>query len=170
MTTTLYPNLNQGRNSIEIVDSRNTPLGIMDYGDVTRQRLIHRTVAVLLRDSIGRFLLSFQAGSGWTFSSIAPVPAGLSCETCAINTLRKRWNLDTRIQPIGLYPPCVENQQSFVAVFEARLPTEMAAELTIELERHLLLDYDELKGLNTHFNDMLMPYMRIALQNGYIRP
>jgi hypothetical protein len=161
---------NQARTSVEIVDGRNTPLGVMDYEDAARQHLPHRSVAILLRDAAGRFLLSFQEKSGWGFSSLAPVPAGQSCETCAAAALREQWGLRTRILPIGMYPPCGENGHSFVAAFEARLPLSAAAELTDAPERHLLLDYDELKGLNTHFGDVLSPYMRIVLQNGFLRP
>ncbi|MDR2744306.1 MAG: NUDIX hydrolase [Desulfovibrio sp.] len=167
---TLRPAPRQVRDSIEIVDDRNTPLGVMDYGDVLLQSLLHRAVAILLRDAAGRFLLSFRKKSGWGFSSVAPVPARQSCETCAALTLRKHWGLQTRILPVGVFPPCRENGRSFVAAFEARLPFAAATALTGEPERHLLLDYDELKGLSAHFGDMLSPYMRVVLQNGYIRP
>lgn len=168
--STLRPDLNQFCGGIEIVDDRNMPLGVMDYEAVVLQRLLHRSIAILLRDAAGRFLLSHQKKSGWSFSSVAPVPAGQSCETCAAMTLREHWNLQTRILPIGVYPPCRENGHCFVAAFEARLPAAAVMALAGEPERHLLLDYDELKGLNTHFNDMLSPYMRIVLQNGYVRP
>ena len=167
---TLYPDLSHTRSGIEIVDARNRPIGVMPYGSVVRQRLRYRSVAMLLRDSAGRFLLSFQKGSGWNFSFIAPVLAGQAYETCAALTLRKQWDIQGRMLSIGLLPPCEENGNCFVAIFEARLPQVMIPGLTGEPERHLLLSYDELRGLNTHFNDMLTPYVRIVLQNGYIRP
>ncbi|MDR2054851.1 MAG: NUDIX hydrolase [Desulfovibrio sp.] len=167
---TLRPAPDQLRDGIEVVDGRNTPLGVMDYKNIVLQRLLHRSIAILLRDAAGRFLLSFQKKTGWGFSSVAPVPAGQSCETCAAITLREQWGLQTRILPVGVYPPCRENGHSFVAAFEARLPLAAATALTGEPERHLLLDYDELRGLCAHFSDMLSPYMRIVLQNGYVRP
>lgn len=34
----------------------------------------------------------------------------------------------------------------------------------------MLLDYDELKGLGAHFGDLLSPFMRVAVQGGYVRP
>ncbi|MDR2573642.1 MAG: NUDIX hydrolase [Desulfovibrio sp.] len=167
--TIRYSHLRQA-GGIEIVDADNKPLGVMDYKTIVRQNLSHRSIALLLRDTAGRFLLTFQTGAGWNFSSVAPVPAGQSCETCAAITLRRQWNLHTHILPVGLYPPCKENGNSFVAVFKAKLPSLMAVTLTAEPERHLLLNYDELTGLVTHFSHMLTPYIRIALQNAYIRP
>jgi hypothetical protein len=167
---TVRPIQSQVRNGVEIVDERNAPLGVMDYEDVVLQHLLHRSVAILLRDAAGRFLLSFQKNSGWGFSSVAPVPAGQSCETCAAITLRKHWGLQTRILPVGEYPPCGENGHCFVAAFEARLPLTAVTAMAGEPGRHLLLDYDELKGLGKHFGNMLSPHMRIVLQNGYIRP
>ncbi|MDR1660380.1 MAG: NUDIX hydrolase [Desulfovibrio sp.] len=166
----LRPAQNQVRISVEVVDGRNTPLGVMDYEDVALQHLLHRSAAILLRDAAGRFLLSFQEKSGWGFSSMTPVPAGQSWETCAEITLREQWGLQTKILPIGVFPPCGENGHSFVAAFGARLPSSAVTALTDAPERHLLLDYDELKGLGTHFGDMLSPYMRIVLQNGFLRP
>ncbi|BAV91780.1 NUDIX hydrolase [Candidatus Desulfovibrio trichonymphae] len=171
MTTKLYPGLRQTQRRVEIVDSRNMPIGIMDYKNVLHQRLPHRTVALLLRDACGRVLLTLQPQSGWSFSSFSHVPAGQSAETRATTTLHDNWNLrSSRIVPIGIFPPCMENRQSFTTFFEARLSAVTAAELAVSTEHHLLLDYDELKGMNTHFKDMLTPYMRIIIQNGYIRP
>ncbi|MDR3358244.1 MAG: NUDIX hydrolase [Desulfovibrio sp.] len=167
---TLSPTPGRIRNGVEIVDARNRPLGVMNHENIVSQHLLHRSIAILLRDAAGRFLLSFQKKSGWGFSSVAPVPAGQSCATCAAKTLHRHWGLQTRILPVGVYPPCGENGHSFVAVFESRLPLAAVMALTDTPERHLLLDYDELKGLDAHFGDMLSPYMRVVLQNGYIRP
>ncbi|MDR1776889.1 MAG: NUDIX hydrolase [Desulfovibrio sp.] len=175
MNASLYPALPQPGDRVEIVDKHNTPIGVMHHADVIRQRLLHRSVAVLLRDAAGRFLLrrrtkSDPAGFDLDFSALVPVPAGQSCETCATDVLREQWGIQARVFQTGLYSPCAENGNCHVAVYEAALRAALAFGLENEPGRYLLLDYDELKGLTVHFNDMLSPYIRVALQNGYVRP
>ena len=71
MEQSLYPGLKNAALFLEVVDERNTPLCVMAEKDVLRQRLRHRAVALLIRDSAGRALLTFRAGRGWGFSSFA---------------------------------------------------------------------------------------------------
>ena len=75
-----------------------------------------------------------------------------------------------RLLSLGLCPPCRESRQAFVALFEARLPAALAVQKALDPDRSMLLDYDELKGLGAHFGDLLSPFMRVAVQGGYVRP
>ena len=50
------------------------------------------------------------------------------------------------------------------------LPAALAAQKALDPDRNMLLDYDELKGLRAHFDDLLSPFMRVAVQGGYVRP
>lgn len=143
----------------------------MSWDDVLRQRLRHRATALLIRDSTGRALLTFRQGLGWGFSSFELVRAGESFEERARAMLRTDWGREnSRIMPLGLCPPHTESRQAFVAIFEARLPAVLAAEKIFDPDRHMLLDYDELKGLSAHFKELLSPFLRIAVQGGYVRP
>jgi hypothetical protein len=158
--------------SLEVVDRRNMPFCIMDGGEVLRQRLCHRKTALLIRDTAGRALLAFRPESdGFTFSSVACVRAGQSYETCARDALRDDWNLTgNRLLLLRIYPPCPENQYAFTAIFEVRLQAARAEAISHDPQHRLLLDYDELKGLSAHFSEIFTPFMRIAIQNGYVRP
>lgn len=171
MDQSLYPGLKNAASFLEVVDGRNAPLCIMAEKDVLRQRLRHRATALLIRDSTGRALLSFREGQGWGFSSFAMVRAGQSFEDCARDMLQEDWGEQGgRLLSLGLCPPCRESRQAFVALFEARLPAALAAQKALDPDRSMLLDYDELKGLGAHFGDLLSPFMRVAVQGGYVRP
>mgnify|MGYP000016048552 CR=1 FL=1 len=171
MEQSLYPGLKNAALFLEVVDERNTPLCVMAEKDVLRQRLRHRAVALLIRDSAGRALLTFRAGRGWGFSSFALVRAGQAFEARARAMLREDWREEGgRLLSLGFCPPCPESRQAFVALFEARLPTALAAQKALDPDRNMLLDYDELKGLRAHFDDLLSPFMRVAVQGGYVRP
>lgn len=166
-----YPDLKNASRHLEVVDKHNAPLCILSWGDVLRQRLRHRAAALLIRDSTGRALLTFRQGLGWGFSSFGIVQAGQSFGDQARAMLRDDWGRDcSRMLPLGLCPPHPESRQAFVAIFEARLPAVLAAEKIFDPDRHMLLDYDELKGLSAHFKELLSPFLRIAVQGGYVRP
>ncbi len=166
-----YPDLKNAPRYLEVVDRHNAPLCIMSREDVLRQRLRHRATALLIRDSTGRALLTFRPGLGWGFSSFGLVQAGQSFEDRARSLLRDDWDrASSRLLPLGLCPPHAESRQAFVTIFEARLPAVLAAEKIFDPDRHMLLDYDELKGLSAHFTDLLSPFLRIAAQRGYLRP
>lgn len=171
MEKSLYPGLKNAPDSLEVVDGRNMPLCVMGNAEALRQGLFHRATAVLIRDNTGRALLSFWAGRGWGFSSFARLPAGESFENCARSLLRRDWEQEgSRILFLGLCPPCPENDQAFAALFEARLPAPLATEKAQDPDRHMLLDYDELRGLGAHSGELLSPFMRVAVQSGYVRP
>ncbi|MDR2851184.1 MAG: NUDIX hydrolase [Desulfovibrio sp.] len=157
--------------ALEVVDSRNTPICIMNSREVARQGLRHRMVALILRDTAKRMLLSCHTETtAYNFSSFAPVYAGQSYEACAQNILQNEWSITSkRLLFFGIYPPCPENRHTFTAIFEVRLRTAQTEAIAQNMERHLLLDHDELKGLTVHCKELLAPFIRVALQNGYIR-
>ena len=171
MDQSLYPGLKNAASFLEVVDGRNTPLCIMAEKDVLRQRLRHRATALLIRDSAGRALLSFREGRGWGFSSFAMVRAGQSFEACARGMLQENWGEPGgRLLPLGLCPPCRESRQAFVALFEARLPAALAAQKALDPDRRRLLGDAELQGLGARFGERVAPFMRVAVQGGYVRP
>ena len=76
MQISLYPLLNNTPDLLEVVDKNNTPLCVMRKEDVLRQGLHHRAVGLLVRDRLGRALLTHRPGLGWGISSIGRLPAG----------------------------------------------------------------------------------------------
>ena len=146
------------------------PLCIMRGEDILRQNLRHRAVGLLVRDRLGRALLTFRPGHGWGFSSFGRLPAGQSNEHKARELLEQDWNHEGRVLFLGISAPGPENFNAFVALYESRIPTSEAAAAVRDPDRHLLVDYDELRGLGAHFGDLLSPFLRQAVQAGLVRP
>ena len=167
MKTIPYSGIKNPDHYLEVVDGENRPLCIMPDEDVLRQRLPHRTVALLVRDKNGRALLT-RSGRGWCFSSYGRVPAGMSCECRVRELLLNHWGHEGKqVSALGLIPPGPENDVTFLNLFTARLPRAIIAVRAADRDRHLLVDRDELKGMGTHFADLLSPLMRAALQQQY---
>ncbi|WP_072311733.1 MULTISPECIES: NUDIX hydrolase [Desulfovibrio] len=170
MKTIPYTGLKNPAHSLEVVDNENRPLCIMPDEDVIRQRLPHRAVALLVSDRNGQALLT-RSSQGWCFSSHGRVPAGMACEYRVREILLNDWGYEGKqISALGLIAPGLENAMTFLHLFTARLPRTIIAAKAADRDRHLLVDRDELKGLGTHFADLLSPLMRTAIQRQYLFP
>ena len=152
------------------MDKNNTPLCVMRNEDVLRQKLLHRAVALLVRDRQGRALLTHRQGLGWGFSSFGRLPAGQSSELMAQQLFSDDWRHDGRVLPLGVCPPGAENFNAFVALYEGRMPAALANAAVRDPDRHMLVDYDELRGIGVHFGELLSPFLRVAVQAGLVRP
>jgi len=171
MLTYPYANLHNPRNSLEVVDSHNRPLCVVNRAEAMRQGLCHRAVALLAMEKGWRMVLKYRAGSGWGVSSLARIPAGAGCEDCAKWLLGPEWRQpDGRLQFLGLWPPCTENGQAFVAFFSGRIASGLARQRCADAEQYMAVDYDELRGLAAHFGELLSPFLRMAVKKGYARP
>lgn len=163
-----YSGLKNPALSLEVVDSYNTPLCVMAKEDVLRQRLPHRTVALLVCDRTGRALLTLS-DQGWGFSSYGHVAAGMACESFAQELLLQDWGQEgARLASLGCLPPVEENDQTFLHLYTARLPRSVMNARAAVRDKHLLVDQDELQGLQTHFGDLLSPIMRAAIAGGHL--
>lgn len=80
MKISLYPSLGNSPDLQEVVDHNNVPLCIMRGEDILRQNLRHRQWGLLVRDRLGRALLTHRPGLGWGFSSFGRCPPGQSSE------------------------------------------------------------------------------------------
>ena len=170
MKISLYPSLGNTPDLQEVVDHNNIPLCIMRGEDILRQNLRHRAVGLLVRDRLGRALLTFRPGHGWGFSSFGRLPAGQSSEHKAQELFNSDWNHEGRILPLGVSPPGPDNFNAFVALYEGRMPASLAATAVRDPDQHMLVDYDELRGLGVHFGELLSPFLRQAVQSGLVRP
>lgn len=170
MEISLYPLPIKSPELLEVVDNSNMPLCVMRGEDVLRQKLQHRAVGLLVRDRLGRALLTHRPNFGWGFSSFGRLPAGQSSECKAQELFKQDWNHDGRILPMGISAPGPDNFNAFVALYEGRMPSSLAAAAVRDPDRHMLVDYDELRGLGTHFGELLSPFLRHAVQSGLMRP
>lgn len=158
------------RDAIEVVDERNVPLCIMPQKTVLRRFLRHRKAALLIRDARGRALLTMYPDRGWGFTTFCAVRAGFAVEEEAQELLYNFRQSSSRLFLLGINPPCPENGMAFISIFEAELPAAVLEEAARDMEQHLLVDYDELKGLNTHSRELLSPFLHVSMQRGYVRP
>lgn len=168
MKTIPYNGLKNPAQSLEVVDCHNIPLCIMPKEDVLRQHLPHRTVVLLVRDRFGRALLTLS-DKGWGFSSYGHVPAGMACESYAQELLDQEWGQEGgRLACLGFMPPSTENGQTFLHLYTACLPRSVINSRVAARDRHLLVDRDELQGLEAHFEELLSPIMRAAIVGGHL--
>lgn len=162
-----YGGLKNPAQSLEVVDCHNTPLCVMAKEDVLRQRLPHRTVVLLVRDRTGRALLTLS-DRGWGFSSYGHVPAGMACESFAQELLLDWGQEGGRLASLGHMPPSEENDQTFLHLYTVCLPRSVINARAAVRDKHLLVDKDELLGLEAHFSDLLSPVMRAAIAGGHL--
>ena len=163
-----YSGLKNPAQSLEVVDGNNIPLCVMAKEDVLRLHLPHRTVVLLVRDRTGRSLLTLSE-QGWSFSSYGHVPAGMACENCAQELLFQEWGQEGgRLTCLGLMAPSEENGQTFLHLYTACLPRSIITSRAAARDRHLLVDQDELQGLEAHFGDLLSPIIRAAIGSGHL--
>ena len=50
------------------------------------------------------------------------------------------------------------------------MPVSLASTAVRDPDLHMLVDYDELRGMGTHFGELLSPFLRTVLQAGLMRP
>ena len=50
------------------------------------------------------------------------------------------------------------------------MPVSLASTAVRDPDLHMLVDYDELRGIGTHFGELLSPFMRSVVQAGLVRP
>lgn len=146
------------------------PLCVMKYEDVLRQQLLHRAVALLVRDRKGRALLTQRQNYGWGMSSFGRLRAGISSESKAQEMLLKDLRQSGPVLQLGIAQPGMESLNCFVYLFEARVSAAVADEAVRNADNHMLVDYDELRGLGTHFGELLSPFLRMLVQKGLVRP
>ena len=170
MEISLYSSSSAAPDLLEVVDKNNVPLCVMRSEDVLRQALHHRAVGLLVRDRQGRALLTHRPGLGWGMSSFGRLPAGQSSEHRALQLFTDDWGHDGRVLPLGVCPPGPESSNAFVALYEGRVPALLAAAAVRDQDRHMLVDYDELRGIGIHFGELLSPFLRVAVQAGLVRP
>lgn len=162
----------------EVVDSNDRPVCLLPEAVILRQGLCHRLVALVLRDTRGRVLLtpceSRAGGQEWGPSSLALPFAGEAREDCCRRLLTTDWSLEAaRPWLKGVLAPCAESGTAFVALYEARIASALATALATPSPRlpggAPLPDAEELAGLAANPDGPLSPLMRRAVLDGCFR-
>lgn len=154
---------------MEIVDGHDRPLCLMSVREALHQRLYHRAVALLLRDNSGRSLLKLRTGQGWDFSSYTLLAAGQANECAARSLLRQDWQQkDRRLTRLGTCPPETDISIAFTTVFAAYIPAALLTHLATDQNQYLLLDREELEGVEHQLGDVLSPLLRQSLRAGLL--
>lgn len=133
---------------LEVLDQSGRTLCVLPARDVLRQKLRHRSVAIILRDGRGRLLLTGSPATGWSFSAAAALPAWESGESHAEKLAGLAWpGCRGRFHLIGSCQPCPENGNALAMIFELHVTPVWLDHLAADREKHLLLDHDSLRGL-----------------------
>ncbi|MDP2847919.1 MAG: NUDIX domain-containing protein [Humidesulfovibrio sp.] len=118
---------------VEVLDAARRVVAMLPATDVARQKLCHRTVAVLLFDEMGRLALRRRAASvsgrpsRWDVPVRGPVLAGEAVQDAATRSLKAELGIHAeRLRPILELRPQPENNNEFLHVFSLTRPESVA--------------------------------------------
>lgn len=114
---------------VEVLDAARRVVAVMPAGDVVRQKLRHRAVAIMLFDEQGRLNLRRRepgpnGGLGrWDVSVRGPVLAGEAVLDAATRALEAELGIHAeRLRPVLELPAQPENGNEFLYVFSLTRP------------------------------------------------
>jgi isopentenyl-diphosphate Delta-isomerase len=119
-----------GNEAVDLVDERDTVVGVSTVGECLERGLLHRAVAVIVTRANGRLLLQERSRRDqwhpgrWTLSSTGHVKKGESYEEAASRELMEELGLRAELTMRRKYllPPFTEDgltEREWVALFEA---------------------------------------------------
>lgn len=170
-----YPPIPHTENSIEVIDSDDRPFVLMPRAEVLRQGLSHRGVVVAVRSNRGRILISKRpADTGseilWGLSAYARIRAGESRVDAALRALMQAAGMQAQVVYGAAKAPVLPARNAFdlqhITLFVADIATDPSSTAPNQDPDRMLLDKDELQGMNTHFPEMLSPALRWAVSSG----
>lgn len=150
------------KNLYDAVDEKGRPLCLLPLEEILRQKLNHRSVALLLIDKRNRMVL--QAGNDdlYDFSFFGAVPAGISKCEFACQMAFERWKAENLL-PLLEYRPCPENRYSFCAIFRLPVSNALAEMFASDRQKFLLADSVEIDSL-IKFGFGLSPFLKLFLE------
>ena len=109
---------------VEVLDQSRRVVALLPVADVVRQKLCHRTVAILLFDEQGRLTLRRQGSpttarpGHWDVPARGPVLAGESLQEAATRTLETVLGFHSeRLRSVLELPAGPENNNEYLTVF-----------------------------------------------------
>ncbi len=156
---------------VEVLDPRLRPVAVVPVSEARRQLLPHRGVAVLLSDDEERvFLQRRAAGRGkrlWDVSARGAVLAGEALSVAATRILEQATGLHVERMRLAFeQPPCVENGNEYLHVFQCARPVGGGD----TLEHGQFYTADEVLYLMREFRELVSPrFMLLAEASGLFR-
>lgn len=115
---------------LEVVDGRDTVIGLARRGDIHAQGLLHRAVHVLVFDQAGRLYLQRRSANKdthpgkWTSSASGHVDPGESYDQAARRELAEELGLESALEPLGRLAARALTEGEFTAVYRATADQE----------------------------------------------
>ncbi|MDD4649318.1 MAG: NUDIX domain-containing protein [Desulfoplanes sp.] len=149
---------------VEVMDAKNTLLGVMPLPEVRRQRLFYRVAVVLIYNQENKLCLrkrkdTRMASPGrWDISIRTHLQIGEGSLDAACRKIREHLG-EFRTMPVFGYTiqPTVETEDSFINIYTLKR-FEMQPYCTTS-EETLFVDRDELSGLLEHCPEHVTPLL-----------
>jgi len=147
---------------VEVLDQSRRVVALLPVDEVVRQKLRHRTVAILLFDEMGRLHLRRSdpksAHGRWDASVRGPVLAGESGQDAATRCLVSGLGIHSeRLKPILELPAVPENANEFMQVFTLTRPETPAGKIIESETRSYYFTSEELNCLLRDFRELVSP-------------
>ena len=149
---------------LEIVDSQNKPLGAMPRSEVHRQKLIHRSVLVLLYNKEKKLYLQQRSYKKdkypgfWDLSASGHILAGESAEDAAIRELKEELGIElNRLKFVHKISASSETDNEFIYLFSTGLCSQIPIPNKKEVIRGIFVNKKELEYLINTFPSSLTP-------------
>ncbi len=154
---------------VEIVDNRDTPLGVMEEKQVHALKLPHRRILVLVYDKKNRFYLlrdgKKSSFSPWRLPVCSHIRAGCAREEVALSLLKANLAIRPRkLRPI--FPPYyVEELCEFIFVYGALIPPYDSPITPSHMEK-VALSHEEMEFLITEYPQLICRYVLMCWREG----
>ncbi|MFP4072264.1 MAG: NUDIX hydrolase [Desulfovibrionales bacterium] len=162
---------------IEVVDRRNRPLMALPREDVHRQRLLHRSVLILVFDRHNRLyiqkrgLMKTLYPGRWDVSAGGHVLAGESCLDAALREVQEELGVTPeRLVLRQEIPAAPETAYEFVSLFSAGSVTAEIFPNEKEVEDGYFVEPGELDYMIREFPELLTPALLFFARQNLLFP
>ncbi len=162
---------------VEVLDPARRAVAVLPATEVSRQKLMHRAVAVLVFDEPGRLFLRRSAASAgrtpgrWDVPTRGPVLAGESVQDAAVRTLEACLGIHSeRLRPMFDLPATPENGNEFLHVFSLTRSENKAEDgTTSEQPDEYGFSSEELGCLLRDFRELVAPRFLLLAEEVSLR-
>ncbi|WP_034632704.1 NUDIX hydrolase [Maridesulfovibrio bastinii] len=161
--------------SVEVVDSQNRPLAVVNVLEAHRQSLMHRSVIVLAYSPEGKIYLQKRSQNKklypgrWDVSASGHVFFGQSFEKTAINELWNELGIKTdKITEIAKFEASPSTGNEFIKVFIHEKMTTIPNPNPEEVESGYFYSKSELNWLISEFRELLAPALVFLNDQGLL--
>ncbi len=154
---------NPGENLGEALDGNYRPLCILPFEDIIKQKLLHRSIALLLTDRRKKILLNIDPDGIYGFSFSGALQAGFCAREYAEKMALEHFG-SGNLTLLGEIHPCIESGNSVSSIFSISASNALANAFALDRERWLLADPVEILSL-MNFGCEFSPLFRLFFQN-----